>query len=159
MSTHPSSAPATHGSFTIERQLNAKPERVFAALSTLEAKRRWFAGPEGWRETERSMDFQVDGIEITAGIFPDGKQTHFRARFEEIVPNRRIVYSYRMQIGDLPISISLNTIELSPQGNGTRMVFTEHATFLNGFEDPNAEGRKTGSEWLLGQLAASVEQQ
>lgn len=150
---------ATHGSFTIERHFKAAPERVFAALSDLEAKRRWFRGPPGWTETERTMDFRVDGIEVTAGIFPDGKKTHFRARFEEIVPNSRLVYSYRMHLGDdWLISISLATVELSPQAGGTRMLFTEHATFLNGFEDAGAEGRKTGSVALLEQMAASLEQ-
>jgi len=153
-------AAATHGSFTIERHFKAAPERVFAALSDKDAKARWFRGPAGWAETERSLDFRVDGIEITAGIFPDGKKTHFRARFEEIVPNRRLVYSYRMQIGDgWLISVSLATIELSPQEGGTRMIFTEHATFINGFDDPGAEGRKTGSIALLEQMAASLEQE
>lgn len=157
MTMHPSSAPATHGSFTIERDLKATPERVFAAFSTVEGKRRWFAGPNGWVEKERHLDFRVDGVEVTAGIFPDGKQTHFRARFEEIVPNRRIVYSYRMHIGDWPISVSLNTVELTPEAGGTKMTFTEHATFINGFDDPNAEGRKTGSIGLIDRLEASLQ--
>lgn len=151
-------ANATHGSFTIERHFNARPERVFTALTDMEAKRRWFAGPNGWTETERSLDLRVDGVEVTAGVFPDGKKTHFRARFDEIVPNRRLVYSYRMHIGDdWLISVSLATVELSPQDNGTKMLFTEHATFLNGFEDPNAEGRKAGTLGLLDQMAASLE--
>ena len=150
-------APATHGSFTLERQLEATPERVFAAFSSIEARRRWFVGPEGWVEKERTLDFRVDGIETTIGLFPDGKETNFRARFEEIVPNRRIVFSYRMHIGDWPISVSLNTVELTPEAGGTKMTFTEHATFINGFDDPNAEGRKTGSIGLIDRLEASLQ--
>lgn len=152
-------AAATHGSFTIERQFKASPERVFAAMTDIDAKRRWFAGPNGWVETERRLDLRVDGVEIAAGAFPDGKRTHFCARYEEIVPNRRLVYSYRMHLGDWLISVSLATIEFADQDGGTRMTFTEHATFLNGFEDPNAEGRKSGTIGLMQQLAASLEQE
>lgn len=149
-------APATHGSFVIERQLKAAPERVFAAFSSVEGKRRWFAGPPGWTEKERTLDFRVEGVETTIGVFPDGKETNFRARFEEIVPNRRIVFTYRMKISDWLISVSLNTVELTPMEGGTRLTFTEHATFINGFDDPNAEGRRSGSIGLINQLEAAL---
>lgn len=152
-------APVTHGSFTIERRFKAKPERVFAAFSDKESKGRWFVGPNGWVELERSLDFRVDGLEIANGRFPDGKETRFRARFEEIVPDRRLVYSYRMQIGDWLISVSLATIEVAPDGAGTKMTFTEHATFLNGFDDPDAKGRREGSETLMNQLEAWLDHQ
>ena len=148
--------PATHGSFAIDRRFDAKPARVFAAFSDIEAKGRWFAGPAGWIQTERSLDFRVGGIEIAAGQWPDGKRTRFTARFEEIVPDRRIVYSYHMHIDDWHISVSLATIELVPDGNGTKIAFTEHCTFLNGYDDPCAAGRKEGSEGLLTNLEAFV---
>ena len=147
-------APATHGSFTLERHFNAKPARVFAAFSDMNARARWFVGPPGWKEVERSLDFRKGGSEVTVGQWPDGKQSDFRARFEEIVPDRRIVFTYNMHIGDWHISVSLNTVELFADGDGTRMIFTEHTTFINGFDDPNAAGRKEGSEGLLDRLAA-----
>ena len=52
------------------------------------------------------------------------------------------------------LSVSLNTVEFFPDGAGTKMLFTEHATFINGFDDPDAAGRKEGSEGLLDRLAA-----
>lgn len=148
---------ATHGSFTIERHFDAKPERVYAALSDIEAKSRWFSGPPGWVLHERTLDCRVGGTETLMGEWADGKKTRFSARYEEIIPGQRMVYTYHMHIGDWHISISLATVEISPDGDGTMMVFTEQATFINGFEDPNAEGRKTGSGHLFDRLAASLQ--
>ena len=154
--TASTSATATHGSFTIVREFDAKPERVFAAFSTPEAKARWFTAPALWTQTERSLDFRVGGEEILAGRWEDGKVTHYRARFEEIVPNRRIVSVYHMHINDWHISISLATTEVEPSARGTKMTFTEHATFINGFQDANAEGRRTGTAYLFDNLEASL---
>jgi uncharacterized protein YndB with AHSA1/START domain len=154
MTAPAATAKATHGSFTLERRFNAKPARVFAAFADLEARKRWFVGPPGWVELERSLDFRQGGSEVTVGQWPDGKQSDFRARFEEIVPDQRIVFTYNMHIGDWHISVSLNTVEFFPDGAGTKMLFTEHATFINGFDDPDAAGRKQGSEGLLDRLEA-----
>jgi len=147
---------ATHGSFTIDRHLDAKPARVFAAFADIEAKNRWFIGPPGWELTERTLDFREGGLETLIGRWPDGKSSKFRARYEEIVPGQRMVYSYHMHIDDWHISISLATFEIAADGDGTRLTFTEHATFINGFEDHNAEGRKSGTMGLLDRLAASL---
>jgi uncharacterized protein YndB with AHSA1/START domain len=68
-----------------------------------------------------------------------------------------MVYSYHMHIDDWKISISLATIEVAPEGAGTKLTFTEHATFLNGFEDAGAAGRRQGTEGLLAQLEQSLE--
>ena len=41
-----------------------------------------------------------------------------------------------MHIGDTRISVSLATIELKPEGTGTRLTFTEQGAFLDGYDDP-----------------------
>jgi uncharacterized protein YndB with AHSA1/START domain len=148
-----SSIPATHGSFTIEREFDAKPERVFKAFGDADARKRWFVGPPGWVQTERSSDFKVGGVEIVAGDWPDGRNSRFTCRYEDIIPGERIVYSYHMHISGLHISISLATVEFVASGTGTKLTFTEHATFLNGYDDPGAANRKVGSEFMLQNIA------
>ena len=41
-----------------------------------------------------------------------------------------------MLTGESRISVSLATVELAPDRDGTRLVFTEQAVFLDGHEPP-----------------------
>jgi uncharacterized protein YndB with AHSA1/START domain len=102
----------------------------------------------------RSMDFRVGGRE-TSSVGPKGGPRHtFEAEYLDIVPNNRIIISYVMHIGDAKISASLQTIELTPAGKGTRLVLTEHGAFLDGYDD--AGSRERGTRGLLEQLAKAL---
>ena len=48
----------SHATFTLERVFPVPPARVFAAWADPALKARWFVGPEGWTEIERSSDFR-----------------------------------------------------------------------------------------------------
>jgi hypothetical protein len=58
------------------------------------------------------------------------------------------VMQHHMHLAGLLISLSLATVEIAPDGDGTKLTFTEHATFLNGYDDPCAANRKQGSDWM-----------
>ena len=60
-----------------------------------------------------------------------------------------------MALDGVPISVSLATIELKPEGAGTRLTITECGAFLDGYED--AGSRERGTAWLLGQLGESLQ--
>jgi len=79
------------------------------------------------------------------------------SRYYDIVPNERIVFAYEMSFDENRISVSLTTIEFFGEGNGTRLVFTEHDTFLDGHEVPGP--REEGSRGLLESLAAELERE
>jgi uncharacterized protein YndB with AHSA1/START domain len=144
-----------HTTFTIERVYPATPARVFRAWSDPAAKAQWFAGPKNWTENGRDMDFRVGGREHLSGG-PPGTDPHvFDAIYYDIVPNERIIYGYDMHIGKTRISVSLATVEIKPEGKGTRLVFTEQAVFLDDFEDNG--GREQGTKGLLDQLGAALE--
>ena len=53
--------------------------------------------------------------------------------------------------------MSLVTVELCPQGTGTRMVFTEHGAFLDGSDD--GRERERGTVDLLDALEAELRRQ
>ena len=145
---------AIHGSFTVERVYDASPARVFKAFADPASKARWFVGPAGWQEIEREMDFRAGGQEIAQGKFPNGRETKFVARYHEIVPNERLVYAYDMHVNGVFMSVSLATIELTPQGAKTALRITEQAVFIDG-QDGN-ESRREGTKYLLEQIAANL---
>jgi uncharacterized protein YndB with AHSA1/START domain len=145
-----------HGTFVIERSLNASPARVFAAWATAAAKARWFSGPGGWRELIRELDFRAGGRERVKGAWPEGMVSDFQSYYLDIVPDERIIYSYDMHIDEKRISISLATVELRPEGAGTRMTVTEQGIFLDGYDDQTG-ARENGTKGLLDRLAATLE--
>jgi uncharacterized protein YndB with AHSA1/START domain len=136
-----------HDSFTLERVYPASPAKVFKAWARAESKARWFVGPPGWQQQKRELDFRVGGQEIVIGQVPDHLPHHFLATYHDIVDNQRIVYSYHMLIGDTPISVSLATVQIEPEGSGTRLTFTEQCAFLDDFDDNG--GRKEGTGYML----------
>jgi uncharacterized protein YndB with AHSA1/START domain len=145
---------AVHSTFVLERTYDASPARVFAAFEDPEAKNRWFVNGDGWGTDAYQADFRVGGYEKYRGTH-DGMAVSMESRYYDIVPNERIVFAYDMHFNDDRISVSLTTIELIPAGTGTRLVFTEHDTFLDGHEVPGP--REEGSKGLLESLAAELE--
>ena len=127
---------------------------VFAAFADPAVKARWFSGPADWKEEIREHDFRVGGRERLRGTFPGGKAHDFESRYQDIVPNERIVYTYDMHIGEDRISVSLATIEFKPAGSGTRLVVTEQGVFLDGHDLPAQ--REQGTRALLDRLEASL---
>ena len=146
---------AAHATFVIERTYDALPARVFKAFADKEAKARWFSGPvDKWTLVLRETDFRVGGQERANGQFAGGPLSQFHAHYLDIVPDRRIVYSYVMHLDDRKISVSLATVEIAPAGTGARLVITEQGVFLDGYDDAGSRERGTG--WLMDQLGASL---
>jgi uncharacterized protein YndB with AHSA1/START domain len=139
-----------HAVFSVERVYDVSPDRVFAAWSDPQAKARWFGDSEG----EFELDFRVGGWERGRGTLPDGREYAFEAHYSDIVPNRRIVYTYDMHVDGIRISVSVATAEFEPESDGTRLVFTEQGAFLDGHETPARREQGMGSlldslgQWL-----------
>ncbi len=147
----------THDTFIIERDYDVPPARVFAAFADPKIKARWFANPEGWETTESAFDFRVGGQEINRGRQPDGPLISFDSRYQEIIPNERIIFAYNLTIGERLLSVSLTTVELKPRGQGTRLIFTEQGAFLDGQDAP--QDRRKGTEDLLTALDTELARQ
>jgi uncharacterized protein YndB with AHSA1/START domain len=140
----------THATFAVERSYAAPPARVFEAWADPAAKSRWFGG-DNW---QHELDFRVGGREVSTGTV-DGTVFTFEGRYQDIVPHERIVYAYDVRMGEARISVSLATVELSPDGEGTKLAFTEQGAFLDGLDDPSQRESGTGS--LLDALGKELE--
>ncbi|MFC4600519.1 SRPBCC family protein [Cohnella hongkongensis] len=136
-----------HATFVVEKIYSAAPERVYQAWSDPEAKAKWFSKPE-------VFEFRVGGREYSSGGPPEGPIFTFEARYNEIVPGQRIVYTYTLDAGDTRISVSLTTVEFIPVENGTKLVFTEQGAFIDGHDTP--EIREHGTNEMLDALGKSL---
>lgn len=145
----------THASFTIDRVYDARPSQVFAAFADPASKRRWFAEGEGWEVESFDVDFRPGGIETSAFRFQGGPRITNDTVYQDIVENERIIFAYTMVIGDNRISASLTTIEFAAEGKGTRLTYTEHGAFLDGYD--NVEQREGGCGDLLEALARELD--
>ncbi len=105
---------------------------------------------------EKAFDFRVGGNEVLVGQHANhsGMVSAFYCTYQDIVPDERIVYAYRMSLDGVPISVSLATIEIRPEGSGARLTVTEDGVFLDGYEDNGS--REAGTGWLMDQLGASL---
>jgi uncharacterized protein YndB with AHSA1/START domain len=148
-----------HDTFVIERTYPASPARAFAAFAAKEAKDTWgdtgdiagIAPATGPAE----FDFRVGGHE-RFGFGYQGISYRYDARYYEIAPGQRIIYSYEMYADGVRISVSVATIEFAAtaDGAGTTLTWTEQGAFLDGFDGPDASSlRQGGTEEMLEGLA------
>ncbi len=142
----------THATFVLERTYPATPARVFAAWADLEAKRQWFGPGE-----EHELDFTVGGSEHLVVHTSEGSRYSFDSRYQDIVPDERIVYSYEMHKDEDRISVSVATVEFTAAANETHLKMTEQGVFLDGLDDPAAREHGTGE--LLEALGRAITDQ
>ena len=123
----------THATFVVERSYPTTPARAFAAWADPRAKAVWFTGQA---DPDHAMDFRVGGREITRGGPPGGAVYSYEATYQDIVPDRRIVYAYVMDKDAARISASIATVEFQPVSGGVRVLLTEQGVYLDGGDKP-----------------------
>jgi uncharacterized protein YndB with AHSA1/START domain len=127
---------------------------VFAAWADPSLKSRWFGGGTDDAPIGLDMEFRVGGLETDRS-----EPGAYQARYHDIVPNERIVFTYDLSLGGSLVSVSLATVEFHPAdgGTGTQLTYTEHGAFLDGLDDP--ELRKNGTGGMLDELGHWLERQ
>jgi uncharacterized protein YndB with AHSA1/START domain len=144
-----------HATFVIERTYPAHPAKVFGAWADAAAKSVWMDDPDYKSDgTQYELDFRVGGHERFGGLTPEGTSYRYDATYYDIVPEQRIVYSYEMYSGHDRTSVSLATVEIVPDQDGTKLTYTEQGAFLDGIDKPGE--RAEGTAWMLDNLAAHL---
>lgn len=141
----------THVTFTLERTYPVPIDRMFNAWADPEVKARRFAGGS----SSYRLDFRPGGLERNS-VTHEGKQIIWESLYRDIVANERIVYTSVLCEGDTVATVSLTTVELVPEDEGTHLLLVEAGAYLDGREQ--AAWREQGtSDWLdaLGKHLAS----
>jgi uncharacterized protein YndB with AHSA1/START domain len=146
---------AAHDTFVIERDYDILVARVFRAWADPLLKARWFAGSTDALGDSYGLDFRVGGRETNRGGPPGGPTFTYESVFRDIVPGRRIVYTYEMHADDDRISVSVATVEFRGDGSTTHLRLTEQGVFLDG-HDTSAQ-REEGTRSLLDSLGTTLQ--
>jgi len=148
-----------HETFVIERKYPQTPERVFGAFAQQDRKRRWYA--DGDHELKAfEMDFRIGGEELLHYRFKEGhpiagSEIVNESRFQDIVPNQRIVTAGKMTLNGKPISVVLLTLEFLATETGTDLILTNQGTFID-WPD-GAKMIEHGWRGLLERVAGQIE--
>jgi uncharacterized protein YndB with AHSA1/START domain len=145
---------ARRTSFEIERTFSATPAAVFRAWADPDAKRQW-SDCHADHTVEYRLDFRPLGRETHRVCSPEHGEQLVEKVFFDIVPDRRIVFSYDIVVRGKRISVSLVTVEFNPSGGGTRMLYAEQLVYLDGHHD--LPMRIHGTEEGLDRLRLAVD--
>ena len=103
----------------IDRVFKASPERVFEAFTDTAQLAQWY-GPEGMR-TEVFENEVRPGGRYSLVMRSDEDEHHLSGAYEEIDPPKKLVMTWKWKTGEITSRV---TIELSPEGDATRLRLT-----------------------------------
>jgi uncharacterized protein YndB with AHSA1/START domain len=136
-----------HATFAIEREYDVPVSAVWRALSDNGERDQWFGGGAEFDAHENSHDFRIGGHGIEDGQWREGPTSRFVSTYTDIVDQYRMVFTYDMWVNDQHMSTSLTTIVVEPEGDGTRLTYTEQGVHFEGLD--SVEGREEGTRGLL----------
>jgi uncharacterized protein YndB with AHSA1/START domain len=127
-----------HDTFTLTRIFDAQAPAVFALFADTEKWRRWFRMPGIDAAYDHNFRVGAGDRATSRFVLPDGRveELENRSVYFHIEPERRIVYAYESIVNRLPRWASLVTVELTPQGGGTQLSWTEQVAFVT----PSGDG-------------------
>lgn len=144
----------THATFVIERTYPVPLADVWHALSDNDARDAWFGGGDAFEVSEKSHDFRVGGHGIEDGRWINGPTSRFESTYTDIVEHRRVAFTYDLWVDGRHLSTSLTTIVVEPDGNSTRLTYTEQGAHFDGLD--TVEGREEGTRGLLDNLGTHL---
>jgi len=150
MTTKFNDALTRHGTVEFERTFAASVERVYAALANAKARADWSAPTDSAILVYDEEDFRIGGRDVFRCGAKDDPRFRGVTRYLDIVDNRRIVTSEVVDEAGALLGASLVTVELEPEGSGTKLRLTAQVASFGG--EGMIEGTKQGYTGSLANL-------
>jgi len=115
-------------SLSIVRKFDAAPAKVWRAITEPEMLKQWMAPADAFIVPVAEAELRVGGRYHIVMNAPDGEVHDVSGVYREIVPNKKLVYTWAWKT--TPERESLVTIELRAAGNGTELTL-KHEQFAD----------------------------
>jgi uncharacterized protein YndB with AHSA1/START domain len=130
---------ATKPSLTLNRNYPVAPEKVWQAWTDAQALKKWWGPGPGEPVSLAQLDVRVGGrFRIVFGG-PDGKAHECAGVYKEVVPNRKLVFTWTWP-NTTPERESLVTIVFKSVQDGTEVLFKHEQLFDEKVRDDHKRG-------------------
>ena len=126
----------TKPSLVIRRRIAASPQKIFAAWTQPEKIMRWW-GTKDATTLRAETDLKPGGRYAVGFRTPDGEEHNVGGVYREIVPDRKLVFTWAWR--STPERESLVTILIEPDGAGAWLTL-RHEQFFDMTARNNHEG-------------------
>jgi uncharacterized protein YndB with AHSA1/START domain len=119
-----SESTAVHATLFFERIVPANCNQVFAAYADVDHRKKWGAPSEKTALIYDQADFREGGEDVFRCGPKANPNIHGATRYLDIVVNRRIVSIETISVDGRRLCASLQTLELDPDGDHTKLKST-----------------------------------
>lgn len=137
-------------SLSIVRKYDAAPGKVWRAITEPEMLKKWMAPSDAFKVPVAEADLRVGGRYHIIMNAPDGQVHDVSGVYREIVPNKKLVYTWAWK--STPERQSVVTIELRAAGGGTELTL-KHEQF---FDEEARNHHEQGWNGCLARLEKAV---
>jgi uncharacterized protein YndB with AHSA1/START domain len=137
---------AAKPSLTLKRRFNAPAEKVYAAWTQPAQIAQWF-GPDAGGVSHAEAEVRTGGRYTVIFQTEDGEEHHVSGVYREVVPNRKLVFTWAWR--STPERESLVTVLIEPQGEDSLFTLI-HEQF---FDEPARDRHRDGWSGSLDKLA------
>jgi uncharacterized protein YndB with AHSA1/START domain len=139
-------------SLSITRYYNASPEKMWRAWTDLEAMKEWWKPDDTYSPVVTEADVRVGGRFHVRMISPEGKEHDVSGVYLEVVPNRKLVFTW---VGkETSERETLVTVILRPSGSGTELEL-RHEQFVDREDRDSHQAGWSGCLTVLEHFLAS----
>ena len=125
-------------SLQVRRVYDVPIAKVYAAWTDPEQVKHWMGPSDDFGETEVTSEFRVGGRYRIVMHAPSGELHKVGGTYREIVPNKKLVYTWAWE--STPDRESLVTVEFKPSGNGTELIVTHEQFADSDARDKHQQG-------------------